>query len=78
MNHITIETTIATEDKTGRDYLIFTPIFKVSLCGRGEIRLPIYHAFIDEPHTISEQKQKAMETAKESLAFIFQNFKIAA
>ena len=73
MSYIEIETTVAKEDSTGRDYLIFTPVFKVSQCGQGEIRLPRYEVFLDESEKIAAQREKAMETAKSCLKHILEN-----
>lgn len=67
---LTHETSVHTDDKTGREYLRFVPIVTFKGVASGTVRLACYEAWMDEPDTISTQRDAALESARESLAFI--------
>jgi len=64
--HITLETTLHTDDRDGREVLTFRPILRAGSLGSGEISLPIWQAYLDEPETHATQRENALRSAIDS------------
>lgn len=68
---IRIETTVHTDDKSGREYLRFTPVVRPIICASGELRTASFDAWLDVPEEIAAQRQNAETNAIGALRHIF-------